>query len=254
MTEGNELVSAARYDYTALMRLPEQVIAEAKRAADELKRVVSSKPKKVTMNGEQYLEFEDWQTVGKFYGITAKVESTTFIDLGGARGFEARAVALTADGRVISAADAMCLNDEPKWSTRAKYEYQGGKRVKTGDEPVPLFQLRSMAQTRACAKALRNVLSWVVVLAGYKTTPAEELQGSSGSGKGSSSRSNFPQGGDDTLSEGQKKMVFAKSKAKGIKEDDIKAAFKVADIGDIKKNQVNAVIAFIDNGVMPEGA
>lgn len=39
----------------------------------------------------------------------------------------------------------------------------------------PLFQLRSMAQTRACAKALRNVLAFVPVLAGYEATPAEEM-------------------------------------------------------------------------------
>jgi hypothetical protein len=58
----------------------------------------------------------------------------------------------------ISAAEAMCLNDEPNWKTK------------------PLFQLRSMAQTRSCAKALRNVLAWVVVLAGYRATPAEEIQ------------------------------------------------------------------------------
>jgi len=32
-----------------------------------------------------------------------------------------------------------------------------------------------MAQTRAGAKALRNVLAWVAVLAGYKPTPAEEI-------------------------------------------------------------------------------
>ena len=35
-----------------------------------------------------------------------------------------------------------------------------------------------MAQTRAGAKALRNALAWVVVLAGYRPTPAEELPGS----------------------------------------------------------------------------
>ena len=40
----------------------------------------------------------------------------------------------------------------------------------------PLFQLKSMAQTRACAKALRNVLAWVVVLAGYTPAPAEEME------------------------------------------------------------------------------
>ena len=51
------------------------------------------------------------------------------------------------------------------------------EKVSAGEVAVPLFQLRSMAQTRACAKALRNVLAWVVVLAGYRPTPAEELDG-----------------------------------------------------------------------------
>ena len=35
--------------------------------------------------------------------------------------------------------------------------------------------MRSMAQTRACAKALRNALAWVMVLAGVAGTPAEEM-------------------------------------------------------------------------------
>ena len=39
----------------------------------------------------------------------------------------------------------------------------------------PWFQLASMAQTRAGAKALRNLLARVVVLAGYNPTPAEEM-------------------------------------------------------------------------------
>lgn len=157
-------------------RPPEQVLAEARNAAIALADVVSKKKKPVMMNGEQYLEFEDWQTVGRFYGLTAKIISTNFIDYGGVQGFEAKAVAIRGDGMEVSAAEAMCLNDEEKWSTRAKYEYINGVKTKTGEVAVPLFQLRSMAQTRACAKALRNVLAWVVVLAGYKGTPAEEIQ------------------------------------------------------------------------------
>ena len=78
---------------------------------------------------------------------------------------------------VISAADAMCMNDEDKWGMRAKYEWKDGGRVQIGEVQAPFYQLRSMAQTRACAKALRNVLAWVVVLAGYKPTPAEEMAG-----------------------------------------------------------------------------
>lgn len=182
-----------------IKRDPKKVLEEAKLAAQALMSVVSLKKKPVIFNNEQYLEFEDWQTVGKFYGLTAKVMTTLFVDFGGAKGFEAGADVIDSDGRVLSHADAMCLNDEENWSTRPKYEYkdvldEGGKKIwvegkgdkkgyyksekiKIADVPVPFFQLRSMAQTRACAKALRNVLAWVVVLAGYAPTPAEEMTG-----------------------------------------------------------------------------
>jgi hypothetical protein len=152
----------ARYEPVGmeLSRKPSEVLSQAKEAATALKGVIAGKAKPVIIQGEQYLEFEDWQTVGRFYGVTAKVVSTAPIDLGGVQGFEARAVVLrNADGMELSAADSMCLNDEANWKNR------------------PLFMLRSMAQTRACAKALRNVLAWVVVLAGYRPTPAEEMQG-----------------------------------------------------------------------------
>ena len=62
-------------------------------------------------------------------------------------------------GEVISSAEAMTTIDEPNWKTR------------------PEFMLRSMAQTRASAKALRNVFAWIVVMAGLKPTPAEEMDG-----------------------------------------------------------------------------
>jgi len=161
-------------------RPPEVVLEEARRAAKVLTDVLQKKEKKVMMNGEQYLEFEDWQTVARFYGVTAKVKETEFLDYGGVKGFLAKAVAIRSDGVEISAAEAMCMNDEDKWSTRTKYEWNNNVKTKVGEVPVPLFQLRSMAQTRACAKALRNVLAWVVVLAGYKPTPAEELTGDEG--------------------------------------------------------------------------
>jgi hypothetical protein len=141
-------------------RPPEKVLAEARQAAVALKDVVDHKSKPVKFNGEIYLEFEDLQTLARFYGITAKVRSTQFVQFDKVSGWEASAEAiLVSSGQAISAADAMCLNDEPNWRSK------------------PMFQLRSMAQTRACAKALRNVLAWVVVLAGYKPTPAEEMDG-----------------------------------------------------------------------------
>jgi len=155
----NDLINLDQHDVGSAIRNPFEVLEEAKQAAKALRDVVSQKTKPVVFNGEQYLEFEDLQTLGRFYGITAKVISTEFINYGEVQGFEAHVVAMRSDGMEISAADSMCLNDEQNWKSK------------------PLFQLRSMAQTRACAKCLRNVLAWVVVLAGYKPTPAEEMQG-----------------------------------------------------------------------------
>ena len=193
----------------ALQRSPDIVMGEAAKAAAALKSVLDSKPKPVMMNGERYLEFEDWMLCGRFYGYTAKEDGDPeFVTMGEAQGFKASAVVLNRHGQVVSRATAYCMNDEDKWSTRTKYAYcyvlkdgsvsvddpgasnmqwednpsKPGKqrpvkvKTKIGDEKVPLFQLSSMAQTRACSKALRNVLAWVVVLAGYKPTPAEELQ------------------------------------------------------------------------------
>jgi hypothetical protein len=140
-----------------LREVPADTLAAAQRAAAALQNVIARKKKPVMFGGEQYLEFEDWQTVGRFYGVTAKAVAVDTVTIGGVHGFKAVAVAQLADGREISRAESLCMSDEANWAHK------------------PLYQLASMAQTRACAKALRNVLAWVVVLAGYRATPAEEM-------------------------------------------------------------------------------
>lgn len=164
----------------SMTRTPETVLEEARRAAVALTRVIDAKPHPVILSGEKYLELEDWLTVARFYAVAPKVVETRYVEYGDIRGFEAKAVALRADGIELSAAEASCLTDEPRWRSRPVYEWRdtpkGRRRFHVRDEPVPLFMLKSMAQTRACAKVLRNVCAWIVVLAGYKPTPAEELQ------------------------------------------------------------------------------
>ena len=180
-------------------RQPEEVMAEAQRAAASLVKVVEMKKNKVVFNNETYLEFEDWQTVAKFYGCTVKVVSTKYVEFGEAHGFEAEAVVLDRNQSEIGRAESMCLNDEENWGMVPKYEWKdvldaqgkkiwdpklrngkGGYKVtkeQVGATAKPLFQLRSMAQTRASAKALRSIFAWVVVLAGYRPTPVEEMTG-----------------------------------------------------------------------------
>ena len=146
---------------TVLLRNPATVVSEARLAAKALKDVIDSKPRKVVINGKRYLEFDDWQLLGAFYGVTAKVLGTSEIrdDKEKCIGFLAKAVAVK-DNVEIAAAEAECLSYENNWKYKAFNQR---------------FMIRSMAQTRACSKALRNCLAWIVVLAGYASTPAEEM-------------------------------------------------------------------------------
>ncbi len=143
-----------------LAQKPSEALAQAGEAAQALKAVIAMKPKPVIINGQQYLELEDWQTIARFYGLAARVTGSSLVHIESVMGWEATAdVVHVATGKVISSGVGMCLNDEDRWGDR------------------PLFQLRSMAQTRACGKAFRSCLAWVVVMAGYRPTPAEEMTG-----------------------------------------------------------------------------
>lgn len=197
----------------AMPRAPEIVLQEAAKAAKVLRDLVESKPKKVVFNGKTFLQFEDWLTVARFYGITVLARTTNYVERGRVQGYECHAEAiLVSTGQVIGAGQAECLDDEKNWNMRAVY--RDGQRV--GEEKVPLFQLRSMAQTRAQAKALRSILSWVVVLAGYAPTPAEEMDGNE---SGNGSRAIAPRMACTPMhSDRVRKLCFAIANAPNIDE------------------------------------
>jgi len=154
---------------TELTVSPHQQVTVGKQALRELKALVQRRPDKLVISGKQYLYFSDWQILGAFFGITAKVTDTAEITQDKPSedgkftfkkviGFVAKAEALR-EGVVASAAEAECMFEEPNWAKK------------------PRFQLRSMAQTRACAKALRNCLQWVVRLpdSDFAEESAEEV-------------------------------------------------------------------------------
>lgn len=135
---------------------PKQHMAAGSAAIRELKTIVRNRPDKLVVGGKQYLYFTDYQMLGAFFGITPYITSTEEIiseepsqqgdyTIKRIIGYKARAVARQ-DGKEISAAEAICLMDEPNWNKK------------------PRFQVLSMAETRAMAKALRSVLSWIVKL------------------------------------------------------------------------------------------
>jgi hypothetical protein len=132
---------------------PTEIIARATDTANALMQAVRKQKLTANIQGKEYPLVEAWTLCGTMLGVfpvcvwTRKLED----------GFEARVEARTLAGQVVGAAEAQCTRTERTWKSRDDYA------------------LRSMAQTRATSKALRQPLGFVMTLAGLQATPAEEM-------------------------------------------------------------------------------
>lgn len=158
-SESTDIVEAPIRKEGGMVLAPNRVINEAQVMATALYHVVEKQHLYMDIQGKKYLQLEAWQLLGKFCNVHGVVETVQPVEYFGAKGFESKAIVRDSDGVVIAAAEAICMDDEPNWK---------GK---------PLFQLKSMAQTRALSKAFRSSLSFIVSIAGYAPTPLEEMDG-----------------------------------------------------------------------------
>ncbi|HBY58524.1 MAG TPA: hypothetical protein DEH78_01800 [Solibacterales bacterium] len=132
---------------------PAQMVRKNSERAKVLKEVIEKQGFYTQIGRGRHLRLEGWQTLGAMTGAFAQIEWSRRVE----GGWEARAVVKTLDGNVIGAAESMCMESERNW---------------TGKED---HAVRSMAQTRALSKALSGPLRFVVALAGFEGTPAEEM-------------------------------------------------------------------------------
>jgi hypothetical protein len=182
----------------------------------------------------KHLMVEGWGMVAAAFQVTARTVQTEYLDFGGGVwGFKATAEAVSmATGQVVGRGEALCTNDEERWSARPQYEWIDGNKTKVGMVNVPRQQLMSMAQTRATSKALSSVFRWVAKLGGFSGTAAEEMD-DSGSGR---QQRNAPQqprkaensgnGGGAVISEAQMKRMYAIAKNKGLNDDQYREFLK----------------------------
>ena len=132
---------------------PVEIVRRASETASALADVLRKQKLTVNIQGREHVRVEGWTLLGTMLGVFPVCEWTRQLP----DGWEARVEAKTRDGAVVGAAEAECLRTEKQWSSRDDYA------------------LRSMAQTRATSKALRQPLGFVVSLAGFDPTPAEEM-------------------------------------------------------------------------------
>lgn len=241
----------------ALVGDPQSMLDEAKKVADVLVKLVRDRKLSQKFGNKEHLLVEAWESVAHFYGVSAKI--TTVDDwtdeVTGEQGFQAWAEAIhISSGRVISQAAAICLNNEDNWSTRPKYEYPDGVKKKVGDVLVPRFQLMSMAQTRAISKVLRNVFAFVVVLAGYDSTPAAEMTGTEHSanspdGRNSADKNSNRDSQTKKISEPQRKRIYGIANSHNVPMPEIVKlisahGFRIA--ADITVDKYEAIIKNIE--------
>ena len=144
---------------------PVEVIQRAQAVAGALKDVLTRQGLTQKIGNGEHVLVSGWTLLGSMLGVFPVCVWSHKLE----NGWEARVEARTRTGEVVGAAEAMCTRDEAKWKNRDEYA------------------LRSMAQTRATSKALRQPLGFVVTLAGYNETPAEEVPASThGAGSGTS--------------------------------------------------------------------
>ena len=139
---------------------PTAVVVQATRIAEAIGPLIHKQNLVKRIGQSDHVFLEGWTLAGTMLGVfPITVASGPMFDTdGNVYGYQATVEARTMAGAIVGRADAECTRDESsKWGN------------------APSFQLRSMAITRASSKALRMPLGFVMKLAGYDATPAEEM-------------------------------------------------------------------------------
>jgi hypothetical protein len=143
---------------------PADFMAQAGRVAVALVDLVEKRGLFTKMGNKKHLHVDAWCSLGALLGSVGG--SSVFavpdgdpemIEVNGVAGVRVKMKAVTINGRVVGGATGFCMRDEPTWKNR------------------PLYALAGMAETRATSRALRKPLGFIVELAGYAATSAEEM-------------------------------------------------------------------------------
>jgi hypothetical protein len=133
---------------------PKQIVE----MAEVLKQHVVQQKLYTNIVGKNYAHVEGWQFAGGLMGLFPRIVAVENLSNDKETKWKADVeIVNIKDGSVVSRGFAVCSSKETK--------------KKAFDE----YAILSMAQTRAIGKAYRNIIGWVMKLAGYEATPSEEM-------------------------------------------------------------------------------
>lgn len=125
--------------------------------ATSLKDLIVQNHLATPIRGKNYVNVEGWQIAGAFTGTFPIVEKVENLSEGSSYKYRAEVSLRDKDGNKVGYGVAICTNREAG---------------KTGFDE---YAVASMAQTRAVGKAFRMKIGWLLKIAGYETTPTEEM-------------------------------------------------------------------------------
>jgi len=159
MSDETAIVQQEMVQLGTLHVAPEAVIERATAISKALARVIEDRKLYKQIGQKRHVLVEGWNTLGAMVGISPKErEVNKIIEDSGTIEYEAYIdLVRNDDGKVIGGASSICRTEENNWQNK------------------PLYAVRSMAVTRATGKAFRLKLSWIMELAGFSPTPAEEM-------------------------------------------------------------------------------
>lgn len=138
---------------------PTEIIEESTHIANILKDVINKQKLYTTIQGNKYVNVEGWTTLSSILQLVPLITICERLDREDEIIYEAYCEVYTSNNRLVGKASAICSDKERNWKNRDEYA------------------IRSMAQTRAISKALRMPLGWIMTLADFSPTPAEEMDG-----------------------------------------------------------------------------
>ena len=148
---------------------PEQMLSKATAIATTLAKMVEQQKLYTVIQGRKFPHVEAWMTIGRMDNVVARESRPPVRNEDGSYEAFVELVRLS-DGMIVGGGSAMCgAPDDPPW---------GGSPARNGRPAQPArpeHQRRSMAVTRATSRAFRQDYAWVMALAGYEVTPADEM-------------------------------------------------------------------------------
>jgi hypothetical protein len=166
MSEPTELMTInQQYQLGALnITTPSEVITVATKVATQLADLIVKKNLFKVIGGRKHVYVDGWTTLGAMLGVVPRHQPEYSIGLPGGGYQETVELVRMSDGMIIGRGSAVC-------GTADEVDSHG--KMIWGARPT--YAQKSMAITRATGKAFRLTFSWVMVLAGFNPTPAEEM-------------------------------------------------------------------------------